>query len=95
MRVRLLARRLPGDRPRSADVRRRPLTRPTPSRHVAVLMRAAGIEGPQDYATPTGVTAVAAGVPLPTVAAVLGHLTTAALYVTAVVAETREFIARV
>ena len=58
-------------------------------------MRAAAIEGPQ--ACPKGlrhaygVAAVAAGVPLPTVAAVLGH---AHLTTTAIGAEARELVAR-
>ena len=64
-------------------------------------MRAAGIEGPQ--ACPRGlrhgygVAAVTAGVPLPTVAAVLGHasLDTTAIYTTAIGAEAREPVARV
>ena len=64
-------------------------------------MRIAGISGPQ--ATPRGlrhswgVAAVTAGVPLPTIAAVLGHadLSTTAIYATAVGAEHRELVARV
>ena len=64
-------------------------------------MRTAGIEGPQ--ACPRGlrhsfgVAAVTAGVPLPTVAAVLGHadLSTTAIYTTAIGAEARELVARV
>ena len=64
-------------------------------------MRAAGIEGPQ--ACPRGlrhgygVAAVTAGVPLPTVAAVLGHasLETTAIYTTAIGTEARELVARV
>ena len=87
-------------RPRSAAAPLWPFTRPTASRHVAALMRAAAIEGPQ--ACPKGlrhaygVAAVAAGVPLPTIAAVLGHahLTTTALYTTALGAEARELVAR-
>ena len=77
-----------------------PFTGPTASRHVAALMRTAGVEGPQACAKGLrhayGVAAVAAGVPLPTVAAVLGHahLTTTALYSTAIGAETRELVAR-
>ena len=87
-------------RPRSAAARLWPFTRPTASRHVATLMRAAAIEGPQACAKGLrhayGVAAVAAGVPLPTVAAVLGHahLTTTALYTTAIGAEARELVAR-
>ena len=64
-------------------------------------MRTAGIEGPK--ASPRGlrhsygVAAVVAGVPLPTVAAVLGHasLTTTAIYTTAITAEARELVSRV
>ena len=64
-------------------------------------MRDAGIDGPQ--ACPRGlrhgfgVAAVTAGVPLPTVAAVLGHadLSTTAIYTTAIGAEARELVARV
>ena len=77
-----------------------PVSRPTATRHIAKLMTAADIEGPQ--ACPKGlrhaygVAAVAAGVPLPTVAAVLGHasLTTTAIYATATGAEARELVAR-
>ena len=64
-------------------------------------MRGAGIEGPQ--ACPRGlryaygIAAVSAGVPLPTVAAVLGHasLETTAIYTTAIGAEARELVSRV
>ena len=63
-------------------------------------MRAAGIEGPQ--ACPRGlrhaygVAAVQAGVPLTTLAAVLGHadLSTTAIYATAVGAEHRQLVSR-
>ena len=87
-------------RPRSAAAALWPFTRPTASRHIAQLMRAAAIEGPQACAKGLrhayGVAAVAAGVPLPTVAAVLGHahLTTTALYTTAIGAQARELVAR-
>ena len=78
-----------------------PITRQTANRQVGALMRTAGIEGPQ--ACPRGlrhsdgVAAVTAGVPLPTVAAVLGHasLTTTALYTTAIGAQARELVSRV
>ena len=64
-------------------------------------MHRAGIAGPQ--ACPRGlrhaygVAAVGAGVPLPTVAAVLGHasLDTTAIYCTAIGAEARELVSRV
>ena len=63
-------------------------------------MASASIEGPQ--ACPKGlrhgfgIAAFAAGVPLPTIAAVLGHadIATTAIYATAVGAEAREFLAR-
>ena len=63
-------------------------------------MVSASIEGPQ--ACPKGlrhgfgIAAVTAGVPLPTIAAVLGHadIATTAIYTTAVGAEAREFLAR-
>ena len=66
-----------------------PITRQAAHRQVGALMAAAGIAGPQ--ACPRGlrhgygVAAVSAGVPLPTVAAVLGHasLETTAIYTTA------------
>ena len=78
-----------------------PITRQTANRQVAAIMRTAGIEGPQ--ACPRGlrpsygVAAVTAGVPLPTIAAVLGHasLTTTAIYATAIGAEARELVSRV
>ena len=78
-----------------------PITRQTANRQVAAIMRTAGIEGPQ--ACPRGlrpsygVAAVTAGVPLPTIAAVLGHasLTTTAIYGTAIGAEARELVSRV
>ena len=64
-------------------------------------MRDASIAGPQ--ATPRGlrhsygVAAVQAGVPLTTIAAVLGHadVSTTAIYATAIGAEQRELVARV
>ena len=63
-------------------------------------MRRAGIDGPQ--ACPRGlrhsygVAAVVAGVPLTTIAAVLGHadVSTTALYATAFGAESRQLVAR-
>ena len=78
-----------------------PVTRQTAHRQVHQLMHTAGIEGPQ--ACPKGlrhaygVVAVTAGVPLPTVAAVLGHasLNTTAIYTTAIGAEARELASRV
>ena len=87
-------------RARSAAAPLWPFTRPTASRHIASLMQAAGVEGPQACAKGLrhayGVAAVAAGVPLPTVAAVLGHahLTTTALYTTAIGAQARELVSR-
>ena len=93
-------RRSQGARGGAARRRLWSFTRPTAARHVARLMRAAGIEGPQACAKGLrhayGVAAVSAGVPLPTVAAVLGHadLTTTAIYTTAIGAEARELVAR-
>ena len=86
--------------PKRAAERLWPFSRSTGTRHVLALMRQAGIEGPQ--ASPKGlrhafgVAAVTAGVPLPTIAAVLGHaeLNTTAIYTTAIGAEERELIAR-
>ena len=86
---------------RGANRRLWPITRQTANRQMGALMRSAGIEGPQ--ACPRGlrhsygVAAVTAGVPLPTVAAVLGHasLTTTAIYTTAIGAEARELASRV
>ena len=76
------------------------ISRQAAHRQVSALMRRAGVEGPQ--ACPRGlrhafgVAAVTAGVPLPTVAAMLGHasLNTTAIYTTAIGAEARDLIAR-
>ena len=76
------------------------ITRQAAHRQIVALMRAAGIEGPQ--ACPRGlrhaygVAAVQAGVPLTTLAAVLGHanLSTTAIYATAVGAEHRQLVSR-
>ena len=76
------------------------VTHQTATRQVAALMRTAGIKGPQ--ATPRGlrhgfgVAAVTAGVPLPTIAAVLGpaDLSTTAIDTTAIGAEQRTLVAR-
>ena len=78
-----------------------PITRQAAHRQVGALMAAAGIEGPQ--ACPRGlrhgygVAAVTAGVPLPTIAAVLGHATldTTAIYTTAIGAPARDLVARI
>ena len=86
--------------PKRAAQRLWPFSRSTGTRHVLALMRESRIEGPQ--ATPKGlrhafgVAAVTVGVPLPTIAAVLGHaeLTTTAVYTTAIGAEARELVAR-
>ena len=86
--------------PRGRGARLWPVSRATATRHVTELMAVAGIEGPQASAKGLrhayGVAAVAVGVPLPIVAAVLGHasLTTTATYTTAIGAEARELIAR-
>ena len=87
--------------PRGRTARLWNITRQSAGRQVGALMRTAGIDGPQ--ACPRGlrhswgVAAVTAGVPLPTVAAVLGHadLSTTAIYTTAIGAEARELVARV
>ena len=77
------------------------VTRQATHRQVAALMRTAKIEGPQ--ACPRGlrhsfgVAAVQAGVPLTTIAAVLGHadVSTTAIHATAIGAEARELVSRV
>ena len=75
-------------------------SRATAHRKVVAVMRMAWIEGPQ--ACPKGlrhgfgIAAVTAGVPLPTIAAVLGHANIAAtaIYTTAVGVEARAFLAK-
>ena len=75
------------------------LSRATAHRKVVAVMTAAGIAGPQ--ACPKGlrhgfgIAAATVGVPLPTIAAVLGHadLATAAISTTAVGVEARGFLA--
>ena len=75
-------------------------SRATAHRKVVAVMRMARIEGPQ--ACPKGlrhgfgIAAVTAGVPLPTIAAVLGHanIATTAIYTTAVGVEARAFLAK-
>ena len=77
-----------------------PLSRATAHRRIAAIMTNTGIAGPQ--ACPKGlrhaygIAAVSAGVPLPTIAAALGHasITTTAIYTTAAGLEAREFLAR-
>lgn len=77
-----------------------PMSRSSAFRYIRELMHQADIEGPQ--ACPKGlrhgfgIAAVAAGVPLPTLAAVLGHssITTTAIYTTAAGNEAREQIGR-
>ena len=76
------------------------ITRQTASRQVAGIMRAAGIEGPQ--ASPRGlrhsfgVAAVTAGIPLPTLAAAMGHsnLASTAVYCAAIGEEARQLMSR-
>ena len=90
-------------RRRAREAKPGPLTRTrhTANPQVIAMIRTAGIAGPQ--ARPRGlrhsygVAAVTAGVPLPTIAAVLGHtsLTTTAIYTTAIGAEARELVSRV
>ena len=75
-------------------------TRATGSRHVKGLMSNAAVHGSQASAKglrhAIGMAAVEAGVPLPTIAAVLGHtqITTTAIYTTAVGTEARTFLSR-
>ena len=77
-----------------------PISRSSAFRHIRKLMQQAEIEGPQ--ACPKGlrhgfgIAAVAAGVPLPTLAAVLGHssITTTAIYTTAAGNEARQQLKR-
>ena len=85
---------------KAADKPLWPWSRATAHRKIARTMADAGVEGPQ--ACPKGlrhgfgIAAVAAGVPLPTVAATLGHanLQTTAVYTTAAGLEARDFLAR-
>ena len=87
---------------RSRGVNRRLWTfnRATASRYVKGLMTGADIEGPQASTKGLhhafGVVAVESGVPLPTIAAVLGHaqISTTAIYTTAVGTEARTFLSR-
>ena len=87
-------------RPRRAARRLWDFSRSTASRHVKRLMTLADIEGPQASAKGLrhgfGVAAIEAGVPLPTIAAVLGHanIETTAIYTTAIGMEAREQLAR-
>ena len=77
-----------------------PWSRATGHRRIVAVMERAGISGPQ--ACPKGlrhafgIAAVTAGVPLPTIAAVLGHadISTTAIYTTAVGIEARTFLSR-
>ena len=74
--------------------------RATGSRHVKGLMANAAVHGPHASAKGLrhafGVAAVEAGVPLLTIAAVLGHaqISTTAIYTTAVGTEARTFLSR-
>ena len=87
-------------RPRGAARRLWDFSRSTASRHVKRLMTTADIDGPQASAKGLchgfGVAAIEAGVPLPTIAAVLGHanIETTAIYTTAIGMEAREQLAR-
>ena len=75
-------------------------SRATGHRRIVAVMREARIEGPQ--ACPKGlrhawgVAAIEAGVPLTTIAAVLGHsdISTTAIYPTVIGVEAREFVSR-
>ena len=85
---------------RHATDRLWPIGRSTASRHIASLMTAAHIRGPQ--ATPKGlrhgfaIAAATAGVPESTIADVLGHANTSttSIYTRATGREAREFVAR-
>lgn len=87
-------------RPRRAGEPLWPWSRATGHRRIVAVMERAGISGPQACAKGLrhsfGIAAVSAGVPLPTIAAVLGHtdISTTAIYTTAVGLEAREFLAR-
>ena len=87
-------------RPRKAVRKLWDFSRSTASRHVKRLMTLADIEGPQASAKGLrhgfGVAAIEAGVPLPTIAAVLGHanIETTAIYTTAIGMEAREQLAK-
>ena len=86
--------------PRGAIGQLWPFTRPTASRHIAALMTDAGLRGPaacpKGLRHSFGVAAVAAGVPLPIIASILGHadIKTTAIYTTAIGAAARELVAR-
>ena len=77
-----------------------PWSRATGHRRIVAIMQEAQIEGPQ--ACPKGlrhawgIAAVEAGVPLTTIAAMLGHadITTTAIYTTAIGVEARGFLSR-
>ena len=87
--------------PRGRSAQLWDITRQGAHRQVSALMRTADIKGPQ--ACPRGlrhsygVAAVVAGVPLTTIAAVLGHadVSTTAIYCTAIGAEARELVSRI
>lgn len=76
------------------------LSRATAHRKVVAVMTAAGISGrqacPKGLRHGFGIAAVTAGVPLPTIASVLGHadIATTAIYTTAVGVEARGFLQR-
>ncbi|MDE0310020.1 MAG: tyrosine-type recombinase/integrase [Acidiferrobacterales bacterium] len=75
-------------------------SRSTAYRKITGLMAAANVSGtqasPKGLRHAFGIAAVEAGVPLPTIAAVLGHssITTTAIYTTAVGKEARELLQR-
>ena len=87
-------------RPRRAAQRLWDFSRSTASRHVKRLMTTADIKGPQASAKGLrhdfGVAAIEAGVPLPTIAAVLGHanIETTAINTTAIGMEACKQLAR-
>ena len=100
MRALELVHRLRGVSPRRAGEPLWDWSRATGHRRIVAIMRAAGISGPQ--AAPKGlrhawgVAAIEAGVPLTTIAAILGHadISTTAIYTTAIGVEAREFVSR-
>ena len=102
--------RRPQARRRASAARLWTFSRPTASRIISAAMATAGVAGPQACAKGLrhayGVAAVAAGVPLPTIASVMGHaqlnttaiyttaIYTTAIYTTALGAEARDLVAR-
>ena len=86
---------------RTRNIRLWNFSRSTAYRKITGLMTEANIEGaqacPKGLRHGFGIAAVEAGVPLPTIAAVLGHssITTTAIYTTAIGEEARDLLRRV